>query len=281
MDLLSDFFNYSHSFIVGNTMIIAGAILTIKEKLRVCKYTARLLFVLGAMLITFSSIPISNHLFRFQIIMIIFLMITLSFGSRTLAPAMFLIRLFILGTCGLSIHSAVKSHEVPIIPQKRYSNLFIIGDKISSQRGSWAEIVKDKSSTKVTNLSDSDNDLRTSLDQAELISSKDSLIMVQLGMREVKSEVEPKIFSEDLRELLRELTRGNRTVVMFELPTSIMQKKYLHVQRGLVDSHNIYSIPRRHMFYAIDKLSTSAEDGELSKKGHEYIASIVLEMLSE
>jgi len=280
MESVQDFFNYGNAFLVGNILFAVATFCTIFEKKCALKNVTRIAFVIASLLIVFSSVPVSNILFRFQIVMIIFLMITLNFGSRTLAPARILIRIFIAGACYYSATDYFNAQKLPELNSDNFNSIFVLGSSLGEKKESWVAMLEEKLKRKTINLTSDENTIWSTIEQAELIPDSDALIMIMTGIEDLKSEVEPKLFEDDLRTLLREISRGKRTIVMFELPTSIIQKHYLKIQREQAKLYGVKLIPRNHLFTAIDKHLKDSEKLQISQTGHSEIAQITAEMLS-
>ena len=280
MDYLQDFFNYGDAFIVGNILLALAISGTVMEKKTNLKTITRVVFVIGSLLIVFSSVPVSNIIFRIQIILIIFLMITLSFGSGTLIPARMLLRTFVIAICYFSITNHFKSQVLPQLQRDVKKSVFVLGSPLSSSNESWITILEKKMGNETINLTTSDSTILSAMEQSELIPSNNSLIIMLLGMEELDRGSDPKVFGEELRALLRELTRGNNTVVMFELPTSIFQKHYLKMQREQCILYGIHLIPRNELFFVLDKHRLPTAGHEVSQEGHAGLAHTLSTVMS-
>jgi len=280
MESVQDFFNYGNAFLVGNIIFAVTIFCTIFEGKSALKNATRIAFVIGSLFIVFSSVPVSNILFRFQIVMIIFLMITLNFGSRTLAPARVLIRIFIAGACYYSTTDYLKAQKLPELNSDNFKSIFVLGSSLGEKKLTWVTMFEEMIKRKTINLTSDENTIWSTIEQAELIPNNDALIVVLTGIEDLNNEVEPKLFEDDLRTLLRELSCDKRTVVMFELPTSIIQKHYLKIQREQAKLYGVKLIPRNHLFAAIDKHLKDSGKLRISQTGHSGIAQTTAAMFS-
>ena len=281
MSYIYDFFNYGQAFWVGNALLILGLVGTIHEEKTKLKNFTRVIFLIASSLIAFSYVPISNVLFRFEIVMLLFLMAALHFGSSSLTPARIFIRFFIITACYMSINDHLKATKTPTLTTNQFDSTYILGSKLSSNENSWASILKNKLKSKVIDLTSSSTNLYSSVEEAELIPDGNSLVILLLGVEDLKKNSDPKLFEEDIHQLLWSLSKSNNTIIMFELPTSVFQKHYLKIQREYATRYGIKLIPRYALYSAIDKYSEKVSPIELTKVGHEKLAAAVLSILEQ
>lgn len=281
MNHIYDFFNYGSAFIVGNAVLLLALLGTIYEEKTKLKNITRIMFLIAFSLIAFSYQPISNVLFRFQIVMTLFLMVGLHFGSRSLAPARTLIRLFIIVASYFSISEYLDAREMPILTTNQFKSIYVLGSTLGKSENSWPLILKRDIKSNVIDLTASDATIYSAVEQAELIPNGGDLIVILLGVKELNDGADPKRFEEDIHTLFWSLSKTNNTVVMFELPTTVFQKQYIKIQREYANRYGVKLIPRNELFSALDKESINDEHMQLNQDGQKRIARAIIKMIKQ
>ncbi len=277
IEFIKDFFYYENSFYAGNALLVIGSLLSSFDEHSLMKSSTRILLIIGSLLIVFSPLPISNPFFRFQMLLILSLLISLHFGSRALAPGRVILRLLIAGTCAYSIY---KFNEPVKEIDSHNRQVFVIGSSLTDQENSWVITLDKHLKNKSINLSTEDNNLDHVLEQAGYISDKNAIIIIEAGMQEVEGGIPLEQFTMQFTEVAVEVSRAKRDVIMFELPTSILQKKYLAVQKEVAGLHGITLLPRSYLYRAIDKHSLSKAPVRLSNEGQALLAGALTNIIN-
>ena len=155
-----------------------------------------------------------------------------------------------------------------------HDKMYVVGTSLSmaAPGESYADILKSKYGINAFNLSMERNSPQSALKQAEMMSSADLLILLELGMDDDFSD-----FSFNLKHLLEALSGRGRTIVMFELPRSPLPGNFVRVQRELAREYNVKLSPRHVLAGAIRR---SENRVSLSAEQHRKLADLLGEQLT-
>jgi len=255
-------------------LIVAGAVLTIwsDKKVRI-KIASGVLFLLGMMLYIQSALA-----FTFAFSTMALAMGTLYFLSmfESSTTRIFFIgtRIFLICMTLFTLWLELNRMLMPVWSPAAYRRLYVIGGALSSPSGipSYVDILKSKYNLPAYNLSDPGNDVQRAMAQAEMISTGDVVVLVELGLHQ-----DCRRFSDGLAPLLKRLNGNGRVVMMFEIPVLKEAGSYRKVQLDAAGRSGTVMIPRRVLARQI--FSSHAVGNSLDVTGQESLADALAPML--
>ena len=175
-------------------------------------------------------------------------------------------------------------HRVsPSIPISPGQSVYIIGDSISAGMGTsernWPEVLGDLSQSKVINLAQPGATVTSALQQAKDSIAPNSLVIIEIGGNDLFGNLPSHEFSKNLEFLLQSIGTSHR-IAMFELPLLPFRNGYGTAQRSLSKKHSVILIPKKHLTAIIGTPGNTLDGLHLSQKGHDALASSVLNLLS-
>ena len=155
--------------------------------------------------------------------------------------------------------------------------VFVLGDSLSAGLGTdrsetWPTLLAAQSGRAVENLAEPGARLLDGVSQADAIPEGDSIVVVELGGNDLLAGIESGHFAHSLRELLQEVRRPGRTVVMLELPLLPFQNRYGRAQWEVCAELGVGLIPRRILAGAVALPGHTTDGLHLSPQGHRWLA---------
>jgi lysophospholipase L1-like esterase len=195
--------------------------------------------------------------------------------------------LLVAGTLGFAAAAAGVEYRfarTPILPQRDWNAIYVIGDSISSGLGGAAETTWPKRlgqvlGRPVSNLAvagaTADSAVQRQLRQ---VTQPHSLVFVEIGGNDLLNGTEPEAYEASLRALLGELRQQNQTVVLFELPLLIWHRPYGRIQRQLAKEYGVILIRRTFLADIFSGPDLTSDSIHLTQHGHDVFAKTVYDL---
>lgn len=167
----------------------------------------------------------------------------------------------------------------PTLPPLQQPRLYVVGDSISSgiEAGfpPWPDVFAKTHHVEVVNLSRPGIGMAEALPLGRKIDSENGLVLLEIGGNDLLGGLSAEDFERQLDQLLREVVKPNRTVVMMELPLLPHFIPHGRIQRRLATQYNVPLIPKRHFVSAIAGADATSDGLHLSEAGtHRMVDSL-------
>lgn len=286
MNPLALYFASGGVFFSGNALIAVAVFLTFFDNRKTFKWCARILIIVGLLLIVLSSTPMSGVFFRVFGIVILALLAALEFDSQTIKKTVHALRILVLCGCFHCVYTEYPHHLAPrLTSNEPYEELFVLGDSISAGVGfkgevTWVDLLKKRQGLKVVSLSSGGATLNDAIDRADLILGPNKVILLEIGGNDLLRKTPHETFERDLELLFKKLVGPGRVIIMFELPLPPFHSHYGRAQRRLANRYDVVLIPKR-MFAAVLRGDGDTIDGlHLSNQGHQRLANVAWSCLA-
>ena len=168
------------------------------------------------------------------------------------------------------------THYPSQIPVSRDLPIVVIGDSLSAGINDgvdipWPTCLEKMTSAKVSNNAQAGATCHSAIKQLENLPER-CVVIVEIGGNDLLGGRSSAEFRKDLDELLSEIKRPGRDVVMFELPLPPLFNGYGSTQRELADKHNVALIPRRLLASVLFTEDATLDSIHLSNDGHQQLA---------
>ncbi len=248
-----------------------------KGKVNAIKITSGILFFLGILLVLLSGIPIPMFVFSLMAVMIAGLYFFTGFEAKETYLFFWVARLILICCVFYLTATELKCSKTPVVRRNNLKKMYVLGTSLSqSQSGpSYVDLLKSKYGIKAFNLSEPRNTPANAMSQADLISSSDILILIELGMHDDYVE-----FSRELDELLKTLSGHRRVIMMFELPRMSSGGSFIRVQREMANKYGVILIPRRVLARVVYNWRQT-NINNLPEKDHQWLAEYLAKILQD
>ena len=162
--------------------------------------------------------------------------------------------------------------------------VFVLGDSLSAGlgargEGTWPTVLANQIRRPVRSFARPGARLADGLVQADALPPGDCVVLIELGGNDILGDATVESFAGNLRRLLRSVTKGNRSVLMFELPLLPLQNRYGRIQRQAGTEFGVRLIPRRVLAGAVTLPGHTTDGLHLSAAGHQWLAGKVAKWL--
>jgi acyl-CoA thioesterase-1 len=172
----------------------------------------------------------------------------------------------------------------PILTGQRADHLVVIGDSVSAgiatDESRWPTLFQKITGIRTINLAQPAAQTADAMEQAKKLTSRDTLVLIEIGGNDIITGVPAAEFNRDLDALLAACSRPGRTVIMFELPLLPYRIEYGRSQRSLADKYHVQLIPKRFFIDAISGSDATVDGLHLSPQGARTMASLVQSLVS-
>lgn len=287
--LMSNFLLYhiasGHAFFTG-CALIAGAIgSSLVSTRRIAAYARTILALLGAALIAVSATPLFPSLYLVGGVLLAAWFV----ADRPAFPIHARVKVFLRGGLAgvliAAVLSEVRYHVVPQIPFPEGTTLFVVGDSVSAgmseRENTWPRRLAATQEIDVQDFSRVGAVAESAMQQAEKVHGA-GVVLVEIGGNDIldpNGGTPVPEFERHLHELLKDLKRENRRVVMFELPLPPFANGYGVAQRSLATTHGVTLVPKRVLFGILTADGATVDTIHLSDKGHALMAETVRRLL--
>ncbi len=203
---------------------------------------------------------------------------------RILRRAQPLVELFLVLATGWELSERTSLMRIPLA--KLPAEIHVVGDSLSAGIGDeqnhlWPRLLSQRLNVPIVNHAQPGANLNSALKQAEEIIGDDCLVLIEIGGNDLLSGQDSKMVEADLAKLLSKLKRGQRTLVMFELPVPPILGAYefARTQRRLAQRFGVRLISRREFANVLLSAGATSDGLHLSRVGHQRLAEIVAQTL--
>lgn len=163
----------------------------------------------------------------------------------------------------------------PRIATDGLSELFVVGDSLSMGADppgkNWPDLLGEKLNLTTHTYSFGGARTDTALSNSKRITGEQGLVILEIGGNDLLYNTPD--FSNHLERLLQEACKGQRRVVMVELPLPPFYVRYGSAQRRLATKYGVTLIPKRVLAGVITSEGATTDSLHLSNTGHEMLAT--------
>lgn len=175
-------------------------------------------------------------------------------------------------------------HAMPRLPAMPGAEIGILGDSVTAGMGeneavTWPNILRERHLTPIHNHSRMGATVESAQKRGARLSRAETLVIVELGGNDMLGNTSAADFERGLDELLSEVRRPGRVVVMFELPLPPTYNRFGFAQRRLAKKHGVHLIPKRRLLAILRENNATLDSLHLSTAGHERMAALVWEIV--
>ncbi len=278
----------SWNFFIGSVFVLLAILTSFGDKNSIVKFITRILFVLGLALVLLSGTPMSGVYFRIMVTVMFALFVSLYMLDPVKGLFTNFLRLVLFVMICNGISTERNFWELPQLPPEKIAvkNIYTIGDSFCLSNfkdiKSWHKIAMQKNpQLNFVNLSKKKLNLQEAISKGDLLSKDDSVIILNVGMDDIKNDINIYTFKTQLTELFKSLKNGykNRYILMFEYPATIKEAKYNLIQRIIASEYGVFLIHKRFSYHALKNTESAYKNNILSQFGHNYIAKVVMKTL--
>jgi lysophospholipase L1-like esterase len=163
--------------------------------------------------------------------------------------------------------------------------IIVIGDSISAgisgANRPWPVRLGKLLKVEVINLAEAGATLdRAAKKQVPRLAKQSGLLILEIGGNDVLYRRPYDQFEASMKTLLQSVTRKDRDIIMFELPTLPFESEYASIQRRLAARHGIALIPKRRFIDVMNHRQATVDGIHLSDMGHDRMAAMMARLLS-
>jgi len=268
------------SFFVGAGLMILAVAWSITKIGRRVAILIRASLVVGLTLILLAAMPFSPVFYAALVIGTILLVVLL--GGKRLVAVRLAAQASIAAICVLTIVCELRFHTgVGALPGEP---LYVIGDSVSAgiqgpNECPWPELLARYYDLEVISLAEPGATVASARKQAQRIADGPGLLFLEIGGNDLFAPTPPAQFEENLVQLLQQVVRPNRTVIMLELPVFPWDVRYGRIQRRSAQSFGVTVVPKRFLTRILRQKGSTLDLAHLSAQGHERMASQVAILL--
>jgi lysophospholipase L1-like esterase len=275
------------AFLIGAGLMAASAAVGPFMRRRILRVACRSFMIAGFGLVWASATPLPIWAFVLMAAGIV-AWLTAEVGRGRLGTRPLALVSCVLGVLLLGCFVTELPHQLhPRLPAVGDRAIYVVGDSISAGVGPaeeavWPGILGGMMPGKrVVNLAVAGATCATALAQARQVPARGAYVLVEIGGNDMLSHRTQTAFRRDLDNLLRELSRGDRRLVMFELPLPPLCGGYGRVQRDLASAYGVALIPKRYFASVLMARGDTLDGLHLSERGHRAFAETIAGLLRQ
>ncbi|MCC6490121.1 MAG: hypothetical protein IT364_21725 [Candidatus Hydrogenedentes bacterium] len=270
------------AFYPGLLCAIAGLTIACFASRRVIAAPARIVTVLGALLVILSATPSPLLLYLSWSISL-----AMSLVARPRKDSPKKRRQYATLAVAALLTVAMGVMEWPYrmrtsIPYRASGVLYELGDSLSmgadTLDGNWPALLADKAGMRVKSFAFGGARLQTALSNADRVESDASLIIVELGGNDIFYDTSSKDFAQNLDAMLTKLAKHQAPVVLLELPLPPFYNAFGAAQRRLANQHGAILVPKSVLATVLATPGATADGLHLSPAGHALLADTLWSM---
>lgn len=172
-------------------------------------------------------------------------------------------------------------HFQPTLLPVSEAKITIVGDSVTAGVGGnetserWPEILQRVHGLQVQDISHMGETANSATKTLLNFQVDSPIIIVEIGGNDVLGGTSVSEFDRDLDQLLKSVCKGERQVVMFELPLPPFFHGYGYVQRRLAQEHGVKLLPKATFLSAIAGADSTLDSIHLSQAGHKRMADAI------
>ncbi|MDA1213629.1 MAG: GDSL-type esterase/lipase family protein, partial [Planctomycetota bacterium] len=267
------------SFFSGGVLIVASVLAANSTQRRI-RRASILGFLLGAIIVAFSSTPLPYWGYGIIGVTTVVWIISQCTTSKRQPGSYTLAVMFIVAMAWEATFHFLPASMSSVVGRPA---LTIIGDSVTAGLGeneaeTWPFILW---RTHAGDVHDSSHVGETASSALQRISDKplSPLVLIEIGGNDVLGSTTSAQFENDLEALLDYLAQDNRQVLMFELPLPPFYNEFGRIQRRLASRYGVLLIPKRYFLDVLAGDASTLDTIHLSQKGHQQMAETVWQIV--
>lgn len=256
---------------IGLFLATTGALVRARCSSLAMKKVASIALLLGTFLTTASGVPYPFWIGWCEIGLVLGSLFCI-FGKTEKK-----LRIAALATtvCAILIGaSELYFQRPPAISTDGLNKLFVVGDSLSMGADppgkNWPDLLGEKLKLTTRTFSFGGAQTGSALANAKRIDDDAALVILEIGGNDLLYGAPD--FPVNLERLLQEACKGQRRVVMVELPLPPFYVRYGSAQRSLARKYGVTLIPKRILAGVITGEGATTDSLHLSNRGHEMLA---------
>ncbi len=184
------------------------------------------------------------------------------------------VRLLVLLSWLTCLVVEVPYHVTPTWNASKDQKWAVIGDSLSAEFGEglpWPGHLERDYGLSIRNLAVAGATVRTALQQAAKLDAAE-MVLIEIGGNDLLGETSAADFERSLDELLQDVARSGRHVVMFELPVPPWGHRFGAIQRRLASRYRVVLIPKRVLAGVITTPGATNDGLHFTQLGHADLA---------
>jgi acyl-CoA thioesterase-1 len=275
------FFGSGLAFFAGAALVLIAVLMAALKGWRVLPRLAPLTAILGMILVACSAAPLPNAFYLVVAIATLGWLAAEHFRKKIAARRLALLRVAValLWLAGVAIE--LPYHFVPAVAAMGGPEVWIVGDSVTAGVGdhkteTWPRILARKHGVVVHDRSQMGATVGSKLEKEPL---GDGIVLLEIGGNDLLGTTTAADYEDRLERLLALVCRGNRTVLMFELPLPPFCNEYGRVQRRLAAASGVALIPKRVFVGVLTQGDATLDSVHLSQRGHQEMAEVVWRLI--
>lgn len=272
------------AFFIGTSLILCGIATSCRATSRWLALTRNLFILIGGVVVTVSALPLQWWIYG-MLGVLTFAWLLL----EHLRPTWFNVRIAVARAGVAAVWLLVVGFEIPhqLVPSLEpigRPTFFVVGDSVSAgmtdgEKDTWPKQLAANHNIDVRDFSKMGATVGSARKQAERIGDAAGLVLLEIGGNDLLGSTNPNDFEAGLDQLLIEVCRHDRTVVMLELPLPPFSNRFGLIQRGLAAKHGVALVPRRIFIGVLTTPGATLDGVHLSKSGHARMAETMWEVV--
>lgn len=165
------------------------------------------------------------------------------------------------------------------------NELLVIGDSVTAGlndgEDTWPRKLARESRVKVHDASQPGATLKSARTQNEQLADEDGLVVLEIGGNDMLEGLPVETFERDLDQLLTEVTRSGRSIVMLELPLPPFSGGYGLAQRRQAQRHRVSLIPKRQFTSILTTGGATVDGIHLSDRGQAILCGWIRSLFGD
>jgi len=272
------------TFFVGLALVFIAEALLFRFRNRVARPILTVVGIVGIILVIISATPLPIWAYAVWTIPAVagIVLVNRSAPPRRLC----LICGAVLSASTLALCLAeTPFHRRPELRVPKQATVYVLGDSISAGMGTkhlcWPAVLDEMTSLRVGNLAQPGATVESAIAQAQGISEPESLVIVEIGGNDLLGGTTAQAFHTTLDALVSSLRSNRHVVLLLELPLFPFQNAYGVAQRDVARKHGCAMLPKRYFARVLGTQGGTLDGLHLSQAGHDAMAHIIADVLSE
>jgi len=274
------------SFFSGAAFVLAAVGISPHARRGWARTTRNLLVAAGGILVVVSATPLP---FAFYAVLCLSSLLWLAGESwqRTCSRRIVLgLRIAVSVAWSIAVLAEWPFHQRPRVSPLGNPVLGIIGDSVTAGIGgegtvTWPQLLASRHGVVVRDHSRAGATVASSLGQAAALRDDERLVLLEIGGNDLLGDTTPAGFESRLEQLLRDVRRPGRVLVMLELPLPPFYNEYGRAQRRAAKRHGVLLVPKRVMLGVLLHGGATLDTIHLSRAGHGQMAEVVWKVIHD
>jgi acyl-CoA thioesterase-1 len=284
LDPVIYFIGSGAAFFVGAAAILLGLGISSVSSGRSLLLARNLAVLIGVVLVAISAAPLPWWLYAILALVTCVWLPLEWLKARARPKALLAARVATLVVWLIALAMELPYHFTPTLPALGNPPLFVIGDSVSAgmrdgEGGTWPKQLAQQHRIDVRDFSKMGATVGSAQKQAARIGVETGLVLLEIGGNDLLGATTPEQFEERLEELLTDVCRRNRTVIMLELPLPPFCNRIGMIQRRLAAKYEVALIPKRIFISVLTTTGATVDGIHLTREGHAQMAEVMWEAI--